>query len=300
MGRRVRRRLYALRSRLSWRASLATASLILGLATHPVPAQVRETDTRDILLAALGSETLRCLGTVGPAQYSTASGVLARTFDACTGGDPSALERIDALLSVPFSAQGLRDALSEHYVATWNAFTRSFPRRLRNSCPVWTLRSVIDAPTPESIDRFLARGWPGKENHIYEVAAPQCGGRGACAVARARTCAGGFGSMFVARTDAARSTVEVDPVWWLTHYTYRGGRPGRNPFDDGIDPWIHGYCRSLGNDPGSMYASLDRVGEACCRKVGGKVYFDGVFNPIDCGGGWFCMAYCGLPQPTAR
>ena len=68
---------------------LAACATVFFATAGGAAAQVPAADTRDILLAALGSETLRCLGTVGPAQYSTASGVLARTFDACTGGDPA-------------------------------------------------------------------------------------------------------------------------------------------------------------------------------------------------------------------
>ena len=110
-------------------SALTTAlTVLLASGASVAAAQGRpRLDSRDLLLAALGTETAECLGTVGPTNYTTATGVLARTFDACVSGDPMALARIDALLAVPFSAQGRADGLSEHYVSTWNAFTQWFP-----------------------------------------------------------------------------------------------------------------------------------------------------------------------------
>jgi hypothetical protein len=84
-------------------------------------------DARDALLAALGTATLECLGTVSPASYSTTSGALARTFDACPAGGPSALARIEALLGVQFSEPGRTDLLADYYVGRWNVYTESFP-----------------------------------------------------------------------------------------------------------------------------------------------------------------------------
>ena len=102
--------------------------------------------------------------------------------------------------------------------------------------------------------------------------------------------------MFFASADPFRSTVEVDPAWWLTHYDCRGvSDPYCNPFTNGRDgrnDYVHGFCQSIGSDPGSLYGALEREGEPCCFKVGGKIYTSGKFTPIDCGGGFYCMTYC--------
>ena len=107
------------------------------------------------------------------------------------------LARVDALLGVQFSAEGRVDHLANHYVATWNAFTASFPDGRIRVCPTWRLMNVIDAPTTESVARYMDRGWNGEENRRYEVSSPECA-TGACAVTEALACAAGFGEGFVA------------------------------------------------------------------------------------------------------
>ena len=246
------------------------------------------------LLAALGTATIECLGTVGPSSFSTATGALARTFDACQTRDARSLARIDALLGVQFSAQGRADDLAGYYVATWNAFTESFPYGRIQTCPTWTLMNVIDAPTTESVARYVSRGWVGKENRRYLVSSGDCGRSGQCAVTEAVICAGGFGQGFVVHRDPGRRLVEVDPAWWLTTYEYPssggGGADECNPFR-GVGEYLHGFCE---NDQATLYGSIERAGEQCCfwSEEAQKVYVDGTFVPVDCGGGWFCMTYC--------
>jgi hypothetical protein len=256
-------------------------------------------DSRDLLLAALGTATIECLGTVGPSSFSTDSGALARTFDACRVRNTQSLAQIDALLAVQFSAQGRADDLAGHFVRTWDAFVKSFPHRRIRTCPTWTLMNVIDAPTTESVARFLERGWDGKENRRYQVASPECGRNGRCAVRRAEACAGGFGAQFIAATDPERSLVEVDPAWWLTTYEYGNEEPDDpcNPFTNG--EYAHGLCRGLlinQSNPGALYGSLERAGEKCCFWNGEEQRVEvGLLQPIDCGGGFLCMTYC-MPQ----
>lgn len=288
--------------------AIATAGLVLaalplaGQRVNSGPAR----DSRDLLLAALGVATIECLGTVGPTTFTTASGVLARTFRACRSGDPEALQRVDDLLGVQFSAEGRTDDLSGHFVATWNAFTESFPDSRVPTCPDWSLKNVIDAPTHESVARFMSHGWIGKENRRYEISSAECR-TAQCAVTNAIACAGGFGPGFIVEGDSRRSLVEVDPAWWLTTYTPPTEKNPCNPFvtDGNCDPyrgntWIHGYCDSIKSNPGSKYASLQRVGEPCCfwSEEAQKIYLDGKFVPIDCADGpevWYCMAYCAFP-----
>ena len=49
---------------------------------HAQPPRDASLDPREALLAALGTATLDCLGTVGPTLYETSTGILARTFRA--------------------------------------------------------------------------------------------------------------------------------------------------------------------------------------------------------------------------
>lgn len=285
--------------RIGTMAILAVALVLSASAIQAQRARApAQPDSRDLLLAALGTATIECLGTVGPSSFSTASGVLARTFDACQSRTSQSLVQIDALLAVQFSAQGRADDLAGHYVNTWNAFTKSFPHGRIKTCPTWTLMNVIDAPTAESVARFLERGWDGKENRRYQVSSPECGHSGHCVVARARACAGGFGAHFIAAVDPQRSLVEVDPAWWLTTYDYPDIPDDPcNPFTNG--EYAHGFCRGLlvnHDNPGALYGSLQRTGEKCCFWNDEKQRVEvGLFEPIDCGGGFFCMTYC-IPQ----
>jgi hypothetical protein len=272
-------------------------------------------DSRDLLLAALGSATVECLGTAGPESYSTAGGVLARTFRSCPV-DPASLPRIDALLGVQFSEQGRADDLAGHYVATWNAFTESFPREQIGTCPSWALVNVIDAPTPESMRRLLRLGRPGKENRRYEVSSPECEGSGACTVAHAEACTRGFGSQFFVDANAQRNTVEVDPAWWLLDYdcdlrsrgATRSNGTQRNPTDCYWypDDYRHGFCAG-GTDPYKPYGAIERAGEDCCYWQGPptNTILPGKFVAIECADGWYCMTYCAAnpklsaePTPT--
>ncbi len=224
-------------------------------------------DPRDALLAALGSLTLECLGTVGPSSYETSSGVLARTFDGCRSRDGQALDDIDALLLLQTSVRGREQRLAAHFVARWNRFVSRFPFRRDEPCPTWTLANVIDAPTMESVARSMSPLRVGKEGYRYEVSSPRCQGNGECAVQHAAACAAGFGPQFVVGGDARRSLVEVDPVWWLTHYTFQA--PGSNPF------MLPGYYHAMsyyGDLPGSLYGAIERAGEACSEYIDGKHY----------------------------
>jgi hypothetical protein len=243
---------------------------------------------RDLPLAALGKLTLDCLGTVGPTLYSANGGRLARTFDSCTE-DPTALENIDELLGAQNSIEGIIDGLGPHYAMRWNNFVRRFPARAVRQCPTWTLQNVIDAQTEESVARMHKLGLPGKESYRYTVSAPQCNGNAQCSVVVATACAGGFGPTFLVESDIRRGRIEVDPVWWLTRYTYRGNITPPNE-----------WCSNFTGDPTvpyKAYGTLEQAGQQCCEWLDGKAYLDRVFVPIDCGGGWMCMTYCMLPPP---
>jgi hypothetical protein len=247
-------------------------------------------DSRDLVLAALGVATIECLGTVGPGTFTTTSGVLAKTFDKCVHGGDAALGHIDRLFAVQFSAQGQRDGLADHFVARWNTFTSSFPYRRITSCPRWTLLGVIDPPTSESVARYKARGAFGKENRRYGVASRECGRDNRCAVTQASTCAAGFGEGFIVDRDPLRGRVELDPAWWLTDYEFP---------EDECDPFagfVHGFCTGANSIPGSLYGSLERAGDNCCFQEGTTTVI-GVFVPIDCGGGFFCMTICMGEKP---
>ena len=278
-----------------------TLALIL---TIPVAARpqsdrvARRIDGRDALLAALGSATLECLGTVGPFQYGTESGVLTRLFQECRSGDVDALARIDRLLGVQMSAQGRTDDLAGHYTSRWRAFVASFPFDRIGECPTWRLLNVIDAPTFPRVAQFIDRrrndtGSPpiGKENGRYRVSSSQCGTDRACAVRDAVACSGGFGPQFLVERDGNRGRVEIDPAWWLTHYEY--ANDAENPFRQ---PGFYHPMSYYGDPPGSLYAAIERVGERCSQYHGpsGKHYTDRILQLIDCtdGDGWYCMTYC--------
>ena len=247
-------------------------------------------DGRDSLLAALGSLTIECLGTVGPSNYSAESGILTRTFDACRAGDSEVLAHIDALLAVQTAPQGRADGLAEHYTSRWNAFVASFPFDRIGECPTWRLLNVLDAPTSKRVQQLTDRrrtvaGLPpiGKENHRYRVSSELCGLDRSCAVRHAALCAGGFGPQFLVERDAERGRIEVDPAWWLSDDEFP---------DDSTNPFMQpGYYHPMwywGDPPGSLYAAVERVGERCSQWVNSKHYTDRVLQLIDCtdGDGW--------------
>jgi hypothetical protein len=253
-------------------------------------------DGRDSLLAALGSLTIECLGTVGPSNYSAESGILNRTFDACRAGDSEVLAHIDALLAVQTAPQGRADGLAAHYTLRWNAFVASFPFDRISECPTWRLLNVLDAPTSKRVQQLTDRrrtdaGSPpiGEENHRYRVSSELCGPDHSCAVRHAALCAGGFGPQFLVERDAERGRIEVDPAWWLTHYEY--ATDSENPFKQ---PGYYHPMSYWGDPPGSLYAAVERAGERCSQWVNGKHYTDRVLQLIDCtdGDGWYCMTYC--------
>jgi hypothetical protein len=259
------------------------------------PAESQEAprnDGRDTLLAARGKATLDCLGSVEPSTYQTTTGALARAFSACRPGDRASLQRVDALLAVQRSKQGKADDLAGHYVARWNAFVKSFPARQVTQCPVWRLEGILDAPTTESVPRYMSEKRIGEENARYSVFSSQCSQDGECAVKAAAACAAGFGPSFIVDTDTRRSRVEVDPTWWLTTYEFE---------DDDSNPFIMpGYYHAMsywGAPPGALYGAPQRAWEACSQwdEVAEMHYTDRVLVPIDCGGGWYCMTYCMLP-----
>lgn len=249
-------------------------------------------DSRDALLAALGSATLDCLGTVNPATYLVKQGVLAKNFKGCPLDKSGAtMKHIDAILGVANSAQGKKDKLGDHYAATWKKYQDTFPQDI-NVCPTWKLTSVIHPPNFANVKNQPA-GEPGKENYVYEVMEEQqCKGKASCVVAHALSCAGGFGSQFLIGGDPKTSSVKVDPVWWLTRYIFA---------DDSSNPFMAGgYYHAMsyyGDLPGSLYGSVQREGEPCSEYLDEKHYTDRQLVGIDCGGGWVCMTYCMLPPP---
>ena len=254
--------------------------------------QALQLDSRDALLAALGSLTLECLGGVNKTSYVVdRSGVFVRNFAACGGRDGAAvLRQIDAILGVANSRQGQADGLGQHYAATWKKFQDEFPADI-TICPTWKLSQVINPPTRENVQRNI--GKVGEESYVYQVAEDrQCGGDPTCVVDHAVACAAGFGSQFLVKADVQSKTVEVDPVWWLTKYTYSSDT--ENPFK------VPGYYHAMsyyGDLPGAAYGSLARSGEACSEWLNGKHFIDRMLVPIDCGGGWQCMTYCMAPPP---
>jgi len=252
-------------------------------------------DARDALLAALGTATLECLGTVAPTAYRTTTGVLERTFTSCHGGDRVALRRVDALLALQFSEQGRADDIAGHYVSRWSTFVDEFPHGQNVECPLWQLENVIDAPTRESIPRVRSQRRVGKENYRYVVSSLECQFDGGCATRMAVQCAAGFGPLFIVDRDPGRARVEVDPVWWLTTYDF---------VDDQSNPFkMPGYYHPMsyyGALPGSLYGTVQREGEACSQwdEFSGKHYTNRVLTLIDCGGGWHCMTYC-MTKPSS-
>lgn len=269
----------------------AAVAIVLGVAGG-MPAQERvvrssESDARDALLAALGTATLECLGTVGPGSYATASGALARTFEACVPGRERALRQIDSLLGLQFSEQGRADGVAAHYVARWDAFAERFPLDRIQVCPTWTLQDVLNAPTRDSVRRAIERETILKEGYRYTVASSQCPD-GRCAVAHAIACAGGFGDDFIVEADPTRARIEVDPVSWLTSFTYSDAC---NPFYE--DGYVHGFCNAMGYKPGARFAALERAGERCCfwDEQTQTLNTFGKYYPIDCGG-YYCASYC--------
>jgi hypothetical protein len=269
--------------------ALIVIAACIGIGGPAASQEAPRIDGRDALLASLGKATLDCVGTVGPSTYQTSTGMLVRTFTACRSGDRAALKRLDALLAVQLSNQGQADGLAEHYVSRWNTFLKSFPSGHVTQCPVWKLEGILDAPTTESVPRYMSEKRIGEENARYSVSSTQCSQDGECAVKAAAACAAGFGPGFIVDTDPRRSRVEVDPAWWLTTYEF---------VDDESNPFmLPGYYHAMsyyGQLPGSMYGALERAGEACSQWVEGaqKHYVDRHLIPIDCGGGWYCMTYC--------
>ena len=265
-------------------------------------------DGRDSLLAALGSLTIECLGTVGPSNYSAESGILTRTFDACRAGDSEVLADIDALLAVQTAPQGRADGLAEHYTSRWNAFVASFPFDRIGECPTWRLLNVLDAPTSKRVQQLTDRrrtdaGSPpiGKENHRYRVSSELCGLDRSCAVRHAALCAGGFGPQFLVERDAERGRMR-----WTPHGGSHTTSTRLTQRIRSCSPVTTIQCLYWGDPPGSLYAAVERVGEKCSQLVNGKHYTDRVLQLIDCtdGDGWYCMTYCfegpySTPQPGA-
>jgi hypothetical protein len=271
---------------------LVVIAACIGISGPAASQEAPRIDGRDTLLAALGKATLDCLGIVEPSTYQTTTGVLARTFTSCGSRDRAVLQHIDALLAVQRSKQGRADGLAEHYVSRWNAFLKSFPSGHVTQCPVWRLEGILDAPTTESVPRYMSEKRIGEENARYSVFSTQCSKDGECAVKAAVACAAGFGPGFIVDTDPRRSRVEIDPAWWLTSYEFPDDES--NPFMQ--DGYYHGMSY-YGFEPGALYGALERAGEACSWYdwASGMHFTDRVLVPIDCGGGWYCMAYCTLP-----
>lgn len=245
----------------------------------------------DTLLAALGEETLACLGRVTTRDYRVnPDGVLERAFDACTKRDTGALERIDALLGVQQSREGQKDKLAGRFAAVWSRAARTFPSGLVTQCPRWTLLHVIDAPTEERVAHFAAKEGAagiGKEYRWYRVSSPQCGSNGFCAVFQAMLCGAGYSNQFIVWTDPASSSVIVDPVWWLLN--------DDDGDEDGAlsNPVYKHPMSHYGDVPGARYGSLRRAGEQCTRydEISKKHYVH-YLHPIECAPGWKCMTYC--------
>lgn len=246
-------------------------------------------DSRDALLAALGSVTLDCLGTVNPATYLIKAGVLVKNFKSCPfDKDGGALKQIDAILAVANSKPGQKDQLMAHYVSTWKAYQDAFPKDI-SVCPAWQKVKVINPPTFENVKGSI--GAIGKEGYVYSVKEDQqCKGNSECVVAHALACAGGFGSQFLVGGNAKDSTVTVDPAWWLTRYEYATDTD--NPF---MMPGYYHAMSYYGDLPGSLYGAVQREGEACSQYIDSKHMTDRQLIGIDCGGGWLCMTYCMEP-----
>jgi hypothetical protein len=247
-------------------------------------------DSRDALLAALGSATLDCLGTVNPATYLIKQGVLTKNFKSCpldTSGE--SMKQIDALLGVANSEPGKKDKLAEHYASTWKSYQDNFPEGI-NVCPTWNRIKVVHPPTFENV-KNQPEGVPGKENYVYEVKeTQQCKGKPSCVVSHALSCAGGFGSQFLISGDPKSSSVTVDPIWWQTRYVFPTDTD--NPF---MAPGYYHPMSNYGDLPGALYGAIQREGEPCSEYLNSKHFTDRQLVPIDCGGGWMCMTYCTLP-----
>jgi hypothetical protein len=256
---------------------------------------LEEFDSRDALLAALGSLTLDCLGTVNPSTYLISkSGVLFRNFSKCVvkGSNEDTVKAIDAILGVANSEQGKKDQLMAHYVTTWKNYQQKFPEGI-NVCPVWKKEKVLNPPTWESVKQHSNGNGIGKEGYVYTVSdEQQCKGDPKCEVAHALACAGGFGSQFLIGGNVKNSTVTVDPAWWLTRYEYE--TDAANPF---MMPGYYHAMSYYGDLPGSFYGAVQREGESCSQydASSAKHYTDRKLVGIDCGGGWVCMTYCMVP-----
>ena len=262
---------------------------------EPLTRAQRGANAHDTLLATLGEATVACLGKVSTGDYRVNSALtLERNFDTCTTRDTRALEHIDRLLGVQHSREGQADGLAERYAFVWNRAVRAFPERFIQDCPDWELLHVIDAPTPDRVAYFATKEGAariGKEYRWYKVSSEQCGTNGFCAVFQAMLCGAGFSNQFIVWTDPFSSSVIVDPAWWLTTYEYGSDPDPENPFKA---PGNYHPMSYYGDPPGSMYAALEREGEACSRwsETAGKHYTDRTLVPLDCGGGWYCATYC--------
>lgn len=253
--------------------------------------QALEFNWRDAILAALGSATIDCLGTVGPKAYTATGSALKRNFSYCPTKNERAFKTINNILGVQYSQQGQKDQLGSYFSKTWSDFQSKFPDYIY-SCPSWKKTAVINPPTWENVkDHIATQQTVGKENYTYYVDSAQCkDGDYDCNTNLAWACASGFGSQFLMSKNAKDSTVTVDPAWWLVDYEYPDD--ASNPF---MTPGYYHGMSFYGALPGDMYGAIERAGERCSSFdwVTASHNENAILVPIDCDGyGWYCMSYC--------
>jgi hypothetical protein len=114
----------------------------------------RDCSSFDVYESALATQTVDCLGTIGPESFSVnADGFLRRNFDSCPL-DPSLLRPIDSLLSLQYRSARLPLA-KECMAGRYTAFLTSFAQSGVTQCPVWKKDHVVNPITAQVVDGVI-------------------------------------------------------------------------------------------------------------------------------------------------
>lgn len=250
-------------------STATTTSSLLSPPKAPAPANVCE--GYNGYTAAIASRTIDCLGTVGPRDFAVdGRGNLQRVFKECPA-DKSALDDIDALLSLQLRNKELPD-VQRCISGRWSEWQKQFLASGIQSCPAWKKVETINAPTPPAIEGYVkqlpklpVRDTGVKppvphENYVVELAYPngkvdpRCRDEADCA----QKCVGGFPGTWI---EGSGNKGIIDPVYWLLGIDFIN----TNPF---MSPGYYHPMSYYGALPGSLYGHRHREGEFCSRYVG--------------------------------